>query len=124
MTEKNRAQASYTVEASYIMAIVILSLALLIHTAYYRCKKETGIMRLHHVVEMARGQGDELETEFDSAGMTGYGERKKEEAAGRIGEDGWEKEISIKVHRPEAFMRMLTVFSGDGKGENDSGSRE
>ena len=43
--------ASMTVEASYVMAIVILALSVLIQTAYRQCHKTTEVMRLHRLIE-------------------------------------------------------------------------
>ncbi len=118
MNAKRRmVSASYTVEASYVMAIVIFALAVLIQTAYSRCRTETGILRLQHAVEMVRGQGDEKVTQFTVAGMNGFAERTDKAAEGRITGNGWQKEISVNVHKPEAFMRMLTIFQSDGEGE-------
>ena len=48
-----RISASMTVEASYIMAMVLLSLAVLIRTAYFECGKTTKIMQLHWAVAVS-----------------------------------------------------------------------
>lgn len=124
-------QASYTVEASYVMTIVILALTLLIQTAYSRCCEETGIMRLHHRVELLRSceieaqqavflqpweeQGSEswiadMEGTFSSQTWSGEVLREEQKIQGNACGDGWQKEITAQIHAPENQMRMLTIF--------------
>ncbi len=114
--------ASGTVEASYVMAIVMLSLSLLIRTAYERCRENTGVMRLHHMVELARCREEEEETEISLPAINGKVLRRGDTVCGAAGR-GWQKEIEAKVHRPENRMRLLTVFDGMTEGgRNDDGT--
>ncbi len=120
-----RFSASYTVEASYVMAIVILSLAVLIRTAYGQCVEFTGFMRLHYMVEFVRSREAETEKKLSLSGGGGSVQRKDDEVSGTAVGDGWEKEIEASVHEPEKLMRMLTVFDQMIKGDgDDEGSRE
>lgn len=127
MSVKKKAEgaysASYTIEASYIMAIILGALTILLSAAYDQCRQETGIMRLHHQVELVRGQDDDKKIEFTSGGAAGKCEKKRNEISGEIKGDNWGREISAKAHRPEEFMRMISVFqeeSGDkGNGESE-----
>lgn len=111
--------ASYTVEASYIMSIVLLSMSLLVRSAYVNCRQETGIMRLHHMVEWMRGQEENQASEISSAAWQGKVKRNGAKVEGDVHGVGWQKEISAEAHEPENMMRMLTVFDGlsGGKGE-------
>lgn len=116
--------ASYTVEASYVMAVVILSLALLIRTAYGRYLEAVGIMRLHHIVEFMRGQEKSEQRDFSVTDGTGNVVRKKDKVLGNVSGGTWKKEISAGVHRPEDWMRMLTIFDKMAEGEkNNDGTR-
>ena len=49
-------QASYTVEASYIMSMVILSLAVLIRAAYGQYLDKTSLFLMNYAVERLYGQ--------------------------------------------------------------------
>ncbi len=117
-------QASYTVEASYVMAIVILSLAVLIRAAYGQCTEITGIMRLHHMIELVRSKEDSAEMEVSLSGMNGSVIRKGGEVSGAASGSAWEKEIRVAVHEPEKWMRMLTIFDPMIEGDYDEGTRE
>ena len=79
---KRRFSASYTVEATYVLAITLLALSVLICSGYTKYKEETGIMRLHHMVEQVRGQ-----------------EQKEDRS-----------HIEVKNHEPENMMRLTTIF--------------
>ncbi len=137
---KRYCRASYTVEASYIMAIVLASLALLIQTAFDRYREETGIMRLHHVVEQLRGQMTETERDLSDASWQGSVRVKDNriwsldnlpwegpEVTGSVEGNGWQKEIRAHVHSPEDMMRMMALadlVENIGKGEENDGGTE
>ncbi len=115
--------ASYTVEASCVMAMVLLSLAMLIRTAYGRCRQETGIMKLHHTVEMLRCREDETDWDFSSGAWTGQAERDAGQVSGSAYGEDWKKEITVQLREPEQMMRMLTVFDGlTGRAETSEGA--
>ena len=109
--------ASYTVEASYVMAIVIFSLAILIKAAYTQCKEQTGVFKLHYVVEQLRGQEAQEELEFLVSQWKGYAVREEGKVEGTLEGSSWTKEIQVSVHNPEKLMRMSTIFQADGQGE-------
>ncbi len=109
--------ASYTVEASYIMAIVLLSLSCLIQTAFVRCREAVGTMRLHQVVEQLRGQEKEQQREWTIGQGAGQAERLKDKAVGRTELPGGEKEIWSSIHAPEDMMRMMTIFDEKEKSQ-------
>ncbi len=137
---KQCCRASYTVEASYIMAIVLASLAILIQTAFDRYRQETGIMRLHHVVEQMRGQMTETERELTDTAWQGSVQMKDNkiwsldnlpwegpEVKGSVEGNGWQKEISAHVHSPEDMMRMMALadlLEKISEGEEEDGGTE
>lgn len=116
--------ASYTVEAACVMAVVLLSLAFLIGRAGSLYRRETGIMRLHHMVELSRGQEEETRFDFASAGAEGYSRREGRKAEGAVTGHNWRKEISADVHEPETFLRMMTIFQKDGSREEGYGDAQ
>lgn len=111
---KLRFKASYTVEASYVMAIVLMSLAALIGAACRQSQEETATMRLQHMVELMRSQEEEDERTFEGAAWSGNARREGNKVVGSVSGDGWSKEIEVKIHEPEDMMRMLTIFDGLG----------
>ena len=54
-------KASLTVEASYVMAMVVFALAVLVRTAYSRCVETAEVMKLHWRVEQLRYQEEDRE---------------------------------------------------------------
>lgn len=109
--------ASYTVEAAYVMTIVLLSMLLLIRTAYERCRENTEMMRLHQMVEYVRCQED--------GQQRGGALRKGDKVYGTMESGGRHREIEAGVHEPENRMRMLTIFDNMTEGDrNDGGTRE
>lgn len=113
--------AGYTVEASYIMAMVLLSLSVLIRSGYTKYKEETGIMRLHHVVEQLRGQEKEEDKVLNLGEWNIEAGRFKTKAEGTFKDRGRQKKIQAGVHEPENMMRLLTVFQPNQR-ESRSGN--
>ncbi len=107
---RKKFSASYTVEASYIMAITLFLLSALIRVGYTRYKEETGIMRLHHVVEQIRGQEQEAERTLDTGGRKIKVERTETQVKGSLRFQYEQKVIEVKLHEPENMMRMMTIF--------------
>lgn len=101
--------ASITVEASYVMAMVLLALSIMIRTAYVRWEKATEIMHLHHVIEQLRNQ----EEEQNRLLKHGQVRREKETAEGYIRTETWEKRIEAGVYQPEEELRKWSVFQQD-----------
>ncbi len=102
--------ASYTVEASYIMAIVFLSLGVLILAAHDRCREKTAVMRLHHISELVRGQAEENERDVVSGTWNGEAVRRGRKVRGVLDGEEPRLEIELRVHEPENMMRALTIL--------------
>jgi len=99
-----------TVEASYVMAIVIFTLAVLIRTAYFQYRKTGEVMGLHCVVEQLRCREEEQAKILPH----GQAERSGSQVEGYIDGGTWKKEITAGVHEPEGFLRKIGIFE---KGE-------
>lgn len=112
---KWKLSASYTVEATYIMAITLLSLSVLIRSGYTKYKKETSIMRLHHVVEQIRGQEEKEGRSLKIGEYKIEAAPSKDQIAGNLTGPRWKKNIQVKVHEPENMMRMMTVFQSEDR---------
>lgn len=107
---KRKLSASYTVEATYIMAITLLALSVLIRSGYTKYKEETGVMRLHHVVEQIRGQEEKEERSLNIGEYKVEVVPSKDQIAGNLTGLGRQKNIQVKLHEPENMMRMMTIF--------------
>lgn len=110
--------ASMTVEASYVMAVVLLSLSVLIRTAYIRCGKTAEVMELHRAVERLRfgeeaGQKKTL--------PHGQAERGTRQVEGYLNAGPWEKEIISEIYEPEEVLRKMAVFEKNGQVHNGKG---
>ncbi len=101
--------AVMTVEASYVMAIVLLSLACLIGVAYDRCREYTAVMTLHYHVERLRGQEEEKKSDLMFGGWKGQVKREEKQVIGLAEGEGWSKEIMVDIHMPEEFMRKAAA---------------
>jgi len=112
--------ASYSVEASYIMAITLLALSVLIRNAYAKYAEETNIMWMHHIVEQFRGREmdeEDAERKFGGGEWNGMVTRNEKEVEGVVRGGQKEKEIQARVHEPEEMMRMMTIFQAGGEPE-------
>lgn len=103
--------ASMTVEASYVMAIVFVALAVLIRAGYFECEKTTQIMYLHYAVEQLCSQEEEKSLEL----RNGKADRDSNTAAGHINAATWKKEIIAEIHNPENALRKIAVFEQNDK---------
>lgn len=108
-TKHAMAPASMTVEASYVMATVIIALAVLIRTAYGQCARTTGVMKLHWRVEQMRYQEEDQERSLDHGQVA----RKSGKVEGYVQTAGWEKAITAGVYEPEEALRLITIFEPD-----------
>lgn len=120
-------RGSYTVEAAFIMALVLWAVMVSIQTAYRLRDETTGAMALHEaVLQLCHGEEEEPEAAA-SAGMERAGhpfswERyefqmklkgnlltgRKVEATGNAG--SWSMELEQKVFDPENFLRMISLL--------------
>ena len=115
-------QASYTVEASFVMTFTLLVMAFLIRTAYGQCRQSTGIMELHEAVQKVKGQEGTEEVLLQSGSWSGQARRDGSKASGTAQGAGWSLEIEASVQDPEAMMRMLTIL--DAFREPGGGGKE
>lgn len=107
-----RYEASYTVEASFIMAIVLFTMVSLIQFAYRQCRQTNGNMRLEEMVEVLRHRetipGDSLSV--DTVPYQIEAERGLLTVSGHVSGDGWSLNIESGIYEPEEFMRLLTLI--------------
>ena len=128
-----RVGAYYTIEATYIMAILLFIVVFIIS---YAIKKRDEVLigyATHeaaqwssHIEETWDYDGDndiDIEEYFEKR-LSGIGARSdgvyhmdKDAVAIGISDIG-EIEITIKEHNPEKFMRFTTLFEGLMKGSN------
>lgn len=106
-----RYKASYTVEASFIMAIVLSVMVSLIQFAYRQCRQTNGNMRLQEMVEVLRHRetmpGDSLA--LDTVPYQIEVERGMSRVSGRVEGGNWSLSIESNIYEPEEFMRLLTL---------------
>lgn len=103
---------SYTVEASFVMAVVLCSMISLIQFAYRQCRQANGSMRLQEMVEVLRHR-ESLPGEALSADSVPYRIEVKRGFAkvnGRVEGDHWSLDIESGIYEPEEFMRLLTLI--------------
>lgn len=117
-------KGSLTVEAAWIMAMVLLSISVMLQQASRIHDETKAAMGLHEAVEKSRhGSGKELDASASGArehmgrlmffpdcslaikekGQRIYGE-------GRGGK--WKREIEAGRFRPETFLRKITLIEG------------
>ena len=77
-------QASYTVEASYIMSMVILSLAVLIRAAYGQYLDKTSLFLMNYAVERLYGQEENKSEALQYGSVSGNAVRTKTQVTGTI----------------------------------------
>lgn len=97
--------AGIAVEASYVMAMVILALAVLIKGAYGQCGRITRVMNLHCAVQMRRSQEEPQEKSWP----WGYVSIESGRVKGYMRSGDWEKQITVPFHEPEETLRKLTI---------------
>ncbi len=119
-----RKQGSITVEAACFMAVVLLSLAALIGNAGRIHDETISAMVLHEAVEKCRHEKGisirDAELFFNThkglrLRFTGSGisiQEKGDRRTGKTREESWEKQIEMRVFRPEAFLRKITLVTG------------
>lgn len=122
---------SVTVEAAWVMGMVLLSLSVMIRQAS-RLRDETlGAMCIHEAVEKGRHEKeaglDQIASEVqDYMGnpmtFSGYSIELKNSRShvSGIGKGGsWSHEIENTRFRPEKFMRQITVIESLGEKNGD-----
>ena len=108
-------KASLTVEASYVMAMVVFALAVLVRTAYSRCVETAEVMKLHWRVEQLRYQEEDREKSLNFGQVV----KSSGKVEGYIHDGDWEKESAAGVHEPEEALRLITMFEFDGQADEE-----
>ena len=108
-------QASYTVEATYVMSMVIFAVVILIRTGYAQSQEITGSLKLHHRIYQLRGQEEAYRTDFTVGQWMGSACREGDQIWGTVESMGEQLEIRMKTNDPEEMMRRLTIFQSDGQ---------
>lgn len=92
---KIRLQASYTVEAAGVMAVVFLTMMVLLNQAFHIRAETVGSFQIHEMVEKERHEiihSDEKEITHADQGKS------------------WSLEITSPVFRPEEMIRMWSML--------------
>lgn len=124
---KKRLQGSYTIEAAFVMAIVLWAVLVSLQAAYQLRDETAGAMALHGAAERLIHGEDENAQEAESYALRLAGRPfswkayefkieeygglltgKKIRAAGKGGR--WSLEISQKEYDPENFLRMCSLL--------------
>lgn len=105
-------EGSYTVEATFVMGVILFAMVTIIRTAYVQCRQVTGNMRLQEMVEVLRHReskvGDSL---FIDAVPYKIGAKKELlSVKGRVEGENWSLILESGLNEPEEFMRLLTLI--------------
>lgn len=124
-------KGSLTVEAAWIMAVVLLAAACMIRTAGRLHDTTKGAMILHEMTEKYRHE-KELLAEDGAGDLQDRGdlwmsfqefaldiEEKGKWRQGKAEGGDWEHRIQMEVFRPETFLRRITLI--EDLGEEDEG---
>lgn len=105
-------EGSYTVEATFVMGVILFAMAALIRTGYGQCRQTTGNMRLQEMVEVLRHReseaGDILR--LDAAAYHLQAKKGQFKVKGRVEGGNWSLDIESDRYEPEEFMRLLTLI--------------
>lgn len=127
---KSELTASYTIEAAYVMTIVLLALSSLIQLAYQIRRETVSAIYLQQAVEKVRYGEEELRIEEvqqslnDRTGGAGadqnwkLGIDKKASditAHGQVG--NWKLVMEDEVFDPENWIRMITLLEQKKEGD-------
>ena len=118
---QGKIQASYTVEASYIMSIVILSLAVLIRAAYGQYRDKTSLFLMNDAVERLYGQENNKNETLQYGLASGNAERTKSQVTGTIRCQDRVRSIQKRVHEPEEVLWMMTIFQKSEEAKSHGG---
>ena len=105
---KGSLRGSYTIEASFVMALVLWALLFSVQSAYRLRDEVVGAMALTESAERLSHNETELPLDEFQVHLSGnpiIG--KKVKAAGKGGR--WSLELERDVFDPENFLRMLTL---------------
>ncbi len=111
-------KASYSAEASYIIAITMTIMAFLIRATLNLYQEGTGVMYLRYEVEKLAGKEDDSDSYFNIAGLNGMSKGNLHEAEGSISGDKWNTFVRSRYPEPEFRMRALTAIKDVKEGKN------
>lgn len=126
-----RPAGSFTVEAAYIMAMVLMCTSVMVHHAARVRDEAVGSMSLHEAVEKGRHEkkADLEEVSEAVLGHTGRPmtfsrykmnlERHGSRILGRGQGGKWAHEIEGERFRPETFLRRITLIESLGEEDGD-----
>lgn len=132
--------ASFTIEATLVLGVVFMTIALLIQYAYTEHDKVTGTIILEEVLIRAR---KDYEEEYSDAFFEDVGKqlgnprlwmgeyeieisKKLNKIEGKASAGEWSKEIEVDLFRPSTFLRQkdsLQRLMKDGEGNDDRAYR-
>lgn len=105
-------EGSFTVEATFVMGMVLFVMVSLIQTAYGQCRQVTGKMRLQEMVEVLRYRESEVGDvlSVDVVPYKLYVRKELLAVKGRVVGENWRLVIESSRNEPEEFMRFLTLI--------------
>lgn len=131
-----RYRASFTVEATMVLGVIFLVIAVILRQAYLLHDTVTGTMILEEVLENARvDPAEDLEVEILEKRGEAMGnprlwlgeyqmelEVNRENVYGKAMAGDWMQEMEIEVFRPGRFLRRWETIKEIGKGMSDGGN--
>lgn len=119
-----RYSGSYTVEAAWVSAVVILAVVTTIQAAYGLRGRVVQAMVLHEAVETARHEkgltAQEVQTRFERTGVRLELQERGGIIDGQAAADRWEVRIQSTKFRPEEFLRRITLLEQLEEGNGGS----
>lgn len=105
-------EGSYTVEAAFVMSLILYVMVFLIQTAYSECRQAVGTMRLQEMVEILRHQEEDGPAALskDGAAYRLRAEKGGGSVMGHAEGASWSLDIKSGIYEPEEFMRLLTLI--------------
>ena len=113
--------AVYTVEASYVMSLVILSLAILIGAAYDQYRDKTSLFLMNNTLERLYGQEEKRKDTLQYGAFTGSAERTELQVSGTIRYRDRVRKIQKRLHEPEEMLWMMTIWGQSKEAGTDGG---
>ena len=133
-----RFHALFTIEATLVLGVVFMSIALLIQYAYIEYDKVTGTMILEEMLIRARRVEEDSESHFEELGEQLGNPRlwldeyeidismERGKVSGKASSGEWEKELEMDVFQPSAYLRQrefLEEVLRDGEEHEDREDR-
>ena len=119
-----RCSGSYTVEAAWVSAVVILAVVTTIQVAYGLRGRVAQAMVLHEAVETARHEkgltAEEVQARFERTGVRLKLQERGGIIDGQAASDRGEGRIQSTKFRPEEFLRRITLLEQLEEGNGGS----